>query len=129
MDKEYFNWIIDHFEADIYATTDKDFDKCCSVTKRGGRPYLYSPVEIGEQMVIYFRECVENDRPFMVTGLCLQLGMSRRGLLNLQKSYKDEFVHIIQKGKQIIESYLEIKAHFAPNPRLQIFILKNMGWK
>lgn len=128
MNKLYFNYIIDTFEADIYVITDDDFSKRSSITKKGGRPYLHSPREMGKQMVIYFRNCIENDQPFMVTGLCLQIGISRRGLWRLEKSSKDEFVHIIEKGKQIISLYLEIQAHSLPNPRLPIFILKNMGW-
>lgn len=113
----------------MLATTTESFDKRSSVSRRGGRPYQYSPREIGVQMVAYFRDCIENDRPFTVMGLCLLLGISRRGLLNLQKSSKDEFVHIVKKGKQIIEVYLEHMGQIAPNPGLQIFILKNMGWK
>lgn len=128
MNKFYFNYIIDTFEADIYAITDNDFNKRSSITKKGGRPYLYSPREMGKQMVIYFRNCIESDQPFMVTGLCVQIGISRRGLWRLEKSSNDEFVHIIEKGKQIVELYLEIQSHSLPNPKLPIFILKNMGW-
>jgi hypothetical protein len=127
--KGYWHLLINYFEADVLIFQDNNFDKRSSVTKRGGRPYLYSPREIGDQMVIYFRNCIEYNQPFMVTGLCLYLGISRRGLLNLQKSSRYEFVHIIQKGKQMIEGYLEYKAQIIPNPSMQIFILKRMGWK
>jgi hypothetical protein len=129
IDKKYLDWLIDVFEADMHKTTKETFNKRSSVSMRGGRPYSYSPKEISEQMVIYFRDCVKNSQPFMITGICLQLGISRSGLLNLQKSSKDEFVYTIKRGKDIVELYLEIQGHLLPNPNFPIFLLKNMGWK
>lgn len=129
LNKLYFNWIIDHFENEVYMITSDNFDKRSSVTKKGGRPYAYSPREIGEQMVIYFRNCIENEQPFMITGICLQIGISRRGLLGFEKSSNQEFVHIIKKGKDIVRFYLELQTFHAPNPSFPIFVLKNMGWR
>ena len=129
INKECFSLLIDIFEADIQETTSKAFNKRSSVSRRGGRPYTYSPREIGEQMVAYFRNCVENNQPLMITGICLRLDISRTTLFNLEKSRNSEFVNTIKKGKQIVESYLESQLHLNPNPRAPIFILKNMGWK
>jgi hypothetical protein len=128
MNKAYFNWIIDHFEADMYETTEEAFDKRSSITNKGGRPYLYSPREIGEIMVKYFRNCIKYDQPFTITGLCFHLGMDRRSLLRLEKSSKQEFSPMIKKGKDMIMTYLEMQLHLAPNPAFAIFVLKNMGW-
>lgn len=129
IDKSYLNSIVDCLEDDLNAATMNNFDRRSSVTKRGGRPYAYSPKEIGDQMVIYFRDCIENERPFMVTGLCMDIGISREWLRKLEKSSKDEFVDTIKKGKHLIEYYLEIQTHLLPNPSFPIFVLKNMGWK
>lgn len=128
IDKRYMNWIIDFFEADILAMTDDNFDKRSSVTNQGGRPYLYSPREIGDQMVTYFRDCAENNRPFMITGFCIHVGISREGLRRLEKSSNNQFVGTIKKGKQMVEFYLAIQLYLKPNPQGIIFILKNMGW-
>jgi hypothetical protein len=127
MDKQYFNWLVDDFEAYIHANTAKNFNKRSSVTKRGGRPYMYSPRELGKQMVKHFRDCIENDRPFTITGLCWQLGISRRGLLNLEKSLLEEFVHTVKKGKLIVEIYLETQLYLVKDPKGIIFVLKGMG--
>lgn len=128
MDKLYFNWVVDHFEADMHETTKKAFNKRSSVSKRGGRPYLYSPREIGEIMVRHFRDCVKYNQPFTITGLCLQLGISRQGMLKMEKSSKEELVDMIKKGRAMVEFYLETQLTSAPNPAFAIFILKNMGW-
>lgn len=128
MDKIYFNWIVDYFETDMRATTTKGFDKRSSVTKQGGRPYSYSPREIGEKMVIHFRRCIEYDEPFTVSGLCVELGISREGMRQMEKSSNDELVAMIKKGKQIVECYWEYVGQLMPNPSFAIFVLKNMGW-
>lgn len=128
MDRAYFNWVVDHFEADMHEATKKAFNKRSSVSKRGGRPYLYSPREIGETMVKHFRDCVKYNQPFTITGLCLQLGISRQGMFKMKKSSNDELVDIIKKGRMMVEFYLEMQLTLAPNPAFAIFILKNMGW-
>jgi len=127
-DKEYMSCILDTFAAYIYEKTADNFNKRSSVTRKGGRPYLYSPREIGEQMVIYFRKCVKYEWPFTITGLCLSLGISRQGLLKMERSSNDEFVDIVKKGKGMVEFYCELQVHVSPNPSFPIFVLKNMGW-
>lgn len=129
INKLYLHWIIDQFEADMYETTIEGFDKRCSVTRRGGRPYLYTPREIGEQMVKHFRRCIEYNQPFTISGLCWELGISRQGMLNMKKSSKYELVDIIKKSRAIVEVYLESQLHLKQNPSGAIFVLKNMGWR
>ena len=128
MDREYLNFIVDVFEYYMYQDTTDNFDKRSSVTIRGGRPYLYSPREIGERMVVYFRDCADNGRPFTISCLCLYLGISRQGMLNMEKSSNNQLVDIIKKGKEMVEFYLEYMAQKVPNPAFQIFLLKRMGW-
>lgn len=126
--KKYWNWIVDVFEANVYENISDNFDKRASVTAKGGRPYLYSPYEICDRMVIYFRNCANNDMPFMITGLCLSIGISREWFRKLEKSSNDQFVDAIKKGKQMIEFYWETQGQLMHNPAWAIFILKNMGW-
>ena len=128
IDKKYMNLLLDMFESVSLCKSKDCFNKRSSVTSKGGRPYQFSPSEIENAMIAYFRECVQKKQPFMVTGLCLYLGLSRRGLLKLEKSSKKEFVPVIKKGKELIESYLEMQCNLNPNPSFSIFVLKNMGW-
>jgi hypothetical protein len=128
MDKSYFSSIVDCFEADMYRETNEAFNKRSSVTTRGGRPYLYSPREIGEQMVIHFRNCIEYDKPFSITVICLLLGISREGMQKMEKSPNKELGDMIKRGKQMVEFYWEYMGQIMLNPRFPIFLLKNMGW-
>jgi hypothetical protein len=128
MNKAYFSYFIDIIEVDLYKTVNENFDKRSSVTIRGGRPYSYSPKEIVKQMTTYFRDCVKYNRPLTITGLCLQLGVSREGLQKMEKSSNKELGDIIKKSKEIVEVYLEWQCHALLNPRFPIFVLKNMGW-
>jgi len=127
-DKWHFHDIIDMFESSVYEDTSGNFDKRFSVTERGGRPYSYSPREIGEQMVMYFRDCAENARPFSISMLCLHLGISREGMRKMEKSSNEELVGMIKKGKVMVEFYWEYVGQKMPNPAFAIFVLKNMGW-
>lgn len=128
MNKTYFNWVVDFFEADMYKTTSDSFNKHSSVSERGGRPYLYSPREIGVTMVAHFRNCIEYDQSFTISGLCIRLGVSREGMRQMEKSSNEEIVVMIKKGKNIVESYWEYMGQVMPNPSFAIFVLKNMGW-
>jgi len=127
--KEYLNTILDNFEHGVYKDTKDNFDKRSSVTIRGGRPYSYSPREIGEQMVKHFRSCVENNKPFTISGLCLLLGVTREGVRKMENSSNYELVVMIKKGKYMVEFYWEYAGQIMPNPSFAIFVLKNMGWR
>ena len=128
INKDFLNMIIDDFEANVYEGIEDNFNKRSSVTKRGGRPYTYSPKEICDRMVMYFRNCVEYDKPFTITGLCMKIGISREWFLKLEKCSNNQFVDTIKRGKLLMEFYWEMQAHLMPNPAWAIFMLKNFGW-
>lgn len=127
-DKEFMSLIIDEFEIQMYEDTSGNFNKRSSITEFGGRPYLYSPREIGIVMVNHFRECIKYNQPFTITGLCMRLGITRQGMLKMGKSSNKQIVDIIKKGKEMVEAYLEMQLHLNLNPTFAIFLLKNMGW-
>jgi hypothetical protein len=129
MNKRYWSRIIDQLEANNFLYVDDNFDKRSSVTSKGGRPYMYSPAEIRELMIKYFRNCIEHYQPFTISGLCLQLGITREGMQKMKKSPNKEIGDIIKKGRYIVEFYYEYSAQMVPNPSFQIFVLKNMGWR
>ena len=120
--------IVNDFEFYMHKNTEDNFDKRSSVTMRGGRPYMYSPREIGDRMVMYFRNCVEYDKPFTITGLCMKIGISREWFLKLEKCSNNQFADTIKRGKLLMEFYWEMQAHLMPNPAWAIFMLKNFGW-
>lgn len=126
--KRYWTWVMDGLEANMFWETNDNFDKRSSVTKRGGRPYLYSPREISDQVVTYFRNCIENYQPLTIAGLCLWLGITREGMRKMEKSSNKELGDMIKKGKQLVEFYYEWLAMTVPNPAFPIFVLKNMGY-
>jgi hypothetical protein len=129
IDKEYLGFIVEAFKNNVISQLDENFDKRSSITEQGGRPYMYSPKEMGMRMLDYFNDCIEYEKPFMVKGICLYVGISKRGLLRLEKSSNDKFVPLIKKGKELVEFYLEMQGNIKPNPAFSIFVLKNMGWR
>ena len=125
--KVYWRHLLAEFRQDLQNRPQR-FDKRKHTGIRGGRPYTYSPREIGEKMLEYFEECIEKNIPLTVTGMCMHIRISRHGLLNLEKSLEEEFIHTIKKGKGLIEIYLETQLYLSYNPKGIIFILKGMGW-
>lgn len=126
--KNLLNFVIDNFEISINRSAIDNFNKRSSVTDRGGRPYSYSPAEIKEMMIEYFRNCANNGQPFMITGLCMHIGISREWFYRTEKTSNSVFVDTIKKGKYMIEFYWEMQGHLMENPSWAIFVLKNMGW-
>ena len=127
--KEYWNTTLRSIQEKENSELDRTFDKRSSVTKRGGRPYTHSPMEIEEAMWRYFYHCIDWNVPFTITGLCLAIGISRKGFWNLENSENGQFLHIIKKARQIIEMRLEWDLHSSSNPQWIIFVLKTMGWR
>ncbi|OGI28440.1 MAG: hypothetical protein A2420_00800 [Candidatus Moranbacteria bacterium RIFOXYC1_FULL_44_13] len=113
-----------------------DFDKRQSITEKGGRPYKNSPQELAEKGLAYFKTVIMAGMSPSISGLCLNLDMSRRGLLNLEKGRPDgkgathyEFSEVVRALKMFVEEYYESQAHEAENPYFYIFALKQFGWK
>lgn len=127
--KKYLHAFLRQIEENEGAVPKTAFDKRCSVSEKGGRPYSYSPIEIEEAMWRYFHQCVDMNAPFSITGWCIAVGISRAGLYGLEKASKGEFAYIIKKGRGIVEFYWEYMGQTMPNPSFAIFVLKNMGWK
>ena len=75
IDKEYLGFIVEAFKNNVISQLDENFDKRSSITEQGGRPYMYSPKEMGMRMLDYFNDCIEYEKPFMVKGICLYLEM------------------------------------------------------
>ena len=76
----------------------------------------------------YFKFCVDEHKPYTVTGLALYLDCDRDTLLNYEK--KEAYFGTIKKAKLRIHNYAEESLWTARNTTGVIFNLKNnWDWK
>jgi hypothetical protein len=134
--KKLWRLYIQKLEEQLEDETDKNFDRYSSVTRKGGRPFKYTPKEIADNTVAYFKECLEKETPFSWQGLSLYLGLSKRELYNLINGRKggkcknyEKFVPPLKKGMTLITAFLEHCGLEAKNPYFFIFIMKNLGYE
>lgn len=92
-----------------------------------GRPLaIKSPEEMLERGHAYFEDCAANDKPILITGLVLALGLSCRETL-CEYGKREEFSATVKSLKSVCENYAESRL-FGNNPTGAIFALKNYGW-
>lgn len=93
-----------------------------------GRPLKFPTVEgLRKQIDCYFKDCDENDIPYLITGLALALDTSRETLINYEK--KEKYFDTIRRAKLKIHHYVECLSVTTRNPNGSIFNLKNnFGW-
>jgi len=93
-----------------------------------GRPKKYTEAEIMQQKIDkYFTDCVKNNEPYTITGLCIALDLCRDTLSEYMK--KEEFSDTIKKAKLKVENYLEKHLITDSSTTGIIFNLKNnFGW-
>ena len=93
-----------------------------------GRPRLIdSPEEMLEAGLKYFDDCEKNNKPILITGLALALGLSGREAL-AEYGRREEFSDTIKRLKSVCENYAESRIYGDKNPAGAIFALKNYGW-
>lgn len=91
----------------------------------GGRPPAYkSPDEMKDEVNAYFDYCVQKEVKATITGLTLYLGFSSRSSLDDYCNKNQEFAYIIKRAKLVVENSYELNGQ-----TIDIFALKNMGWK
>ena len=91
----------------------------------GGRPPIYeSPEQLKEWVNKYFLYCTEEHEKATITGLTLYLGFSSRSSLDNYADKSEEYLHIIKRAKLCVENSYELNGG-----TIDIFALKNMGWK
>ncbi len=91
----------------------------------------------------YFNECDKTKMPYCITGICLELDMSRQTLLSYEKCIELDwlkrldnttrlaFMDTIQKAKLRCQNYAEkqlLNPLCTKSPIGSIFALKNYGW-
>jgi hypothetical protein len=98
-----------------------------------GRPLKFqSAKEIDEASEKYFAQCIEEEKPFTITGLCIALGTFRNVLMDYQDGKYDavdaDYSNAIKRAKLKCEQYAESQVFTGRNPAGAIFVLKNYGW-
>ncbi len=92
-----------------------------------GRPRIIKSVKHFEAIAgAYFYNCEVNDKPILLTGLILALGLSSRAALD-EYEKRQEFFNSVKRAKLRIEMEYE-KRLLDKNPTGAIFALKNFGW-
>ena len=95
--------------------------------RKVGRPLKFkSPTDMQKTIDEYFANCIANELPQTVSGLCLALGTYRETLLNYE--HKDDFMDTIKTAKLRCMNYAETQMYSGKNPAGPIFALKNFGW-
>ena len=84
---------------------------------------------IEKKIIDYFINCDKEKKPYTMSGLALELGLSRKTLVNYSK--EELFYSLLSNAKQIIEAQLETKLIDKNQYCLGVFLnLKNnYDWK
>lgn len=90
-----------------------------------GRPaHFESPELLHAACIEYFEQCRTEKVKVTITGLCLHLGFASRSSLDDYEKRSDEFSYIIKRCRLAVENSYENNGQ-----TIDIFALKNMGWK
>ena len=94
-----------------------------------GRPRIISsPEEMDNLVNDYINNCIEEDLPFLLTGMILHLGLSSRVSFDRYAiEHGTEFSYSVKRAKMLIERGYEMRLH-GTTPTGSIFALKNFGW-
>ncbi len=90
----------------------------------GGRPLKFNTPEEVETAISYY---FEEEKEPTLAGLAVYLGISRSTLYNYEE--KDQFLDIIKKAREKVESVYEKRLVYGNTPTGVIFALKNMSWR
>ena len=97
------------------------------VHNKVGRPLKWNNVEeLQLQIDKYFDKCVELEKPFTITGLCIALDCDRETIRDYKE--KDLFSVPIKNAYRKCQQYAEEQMFTSKNPAGAIFALKNYGW-
>lgn len=90
-----------------------------------GRPAKFkTEEELQNKIIEFFDYCKEEKEKPTITGLTLYLGFESRSSLDDYCKRKQVFSYIIKRAKLAVENSYELHGE-----TIDIFALKNMGWK
>lgn len=90
----------------------------------GRPPHFETPEELHAKAIEYFETCVRDKEKVTITGLCLFLGFASRSSLDDYEKRNDGFSYIVKRCRLAVENSYE-----KGGQTIDIFALKNMGWK
>lgn len=90
----------------------------------GRPPHFETPEDLHAKAMEYFEDCIKEKEKVTITGLCLALGFSSRSSLDDYEKRSDEFSYIVKRCRLAVENSYE-----KGGQTIDIFALKNMGWK
>jgi hypothetical protein len=94
------------------------------LTTSGRPPEYSSPTELSKKISEYFKHCTEQEEKVTITGLALYCGFCTRKSLDDYEDKGEEYLYIIKRAKLAVENSYETHGQ-----TIDIFALKNMGWK
>lgn len=121
-DRKYILGMLAAFDAETRPTIDPNL-------KVHGKN-RYTPIQMYEAIMAYFKASLENGQPITITGIGLFCGIDKwdfHEMVNkkdLNPAYK-----FIKKCVEFMEMYIEFTGQKKQNPAFQIFWLKNRGWR
>ena len=112
--------------------------------ENGGQPLKFPTIEdLQYKIDAYFDKCDKTNKPYCVTGICLELDTSRNTLMSYEKCLeigwlkrldydtKVMYVNTIKRAKLRCENYAEqqlLDANSKRSPIGSIFALKQYSW-
>lgn len=94
----------------------------------GGRPPIFTdPKEMDRLVDEYVSLRREEEKPLLLTGMILHLGLSSRQSLD-HYAERDGFCDSVKRAKMLVECQYEENLHTTASTG-SIFALKNFGWK
>ena len=102
-------------------------NKYAKGNKGGQKPFYETPEKLQNKADEYFNQCLSDDRPVTISGLCYHLGFeSLQSFYDYEK--RQEFSYAIKKLRLFVVSVYE-ELLSKGNSTGAIFALKNFGWK
>ena len=124
-DTGYLLAMFDAFEKSIRPTVNTK----AAINMEINPGLRYTPIQMFNNIMIYFRASLENCQPITLNGIALFNGMNKYDLWDFIKTHKKEPNYaFLEACIGFVEMYVEFMGQKKQNPAFNIFWLKNRGW-
>ena len=94
-----------------------------------GHPRTFqSPEEMQVAIDEYFDECDAEEKPYLISGLCLKLGFMHRSDLVNYSGYSKDYFNIITRARQKVQAYAEAKCYEKHSQGAQFILNAGFNW-
>jgi hypothetical protein len=125
VEREYLLKMLDVFEKRM-STYDISEEK--PKNNRRGEPCKYTPRQVFDNIMAYFRISIMYDQPLTKSGIASFNNMDRDWIDANRLKVIDPAFSFINDCLDFVEFYMEYTGQKKHNPAFQIFWLKNRGW-